>query len=190
MLLRTGQWQDTVPGGCGCWRAWTSLRARQRDNAAAPCVCSSLELMPNRREEMDNLCNTFYKRYCVFVIQKWLPATCKHTQSTVASTKQPLTRSSSHTWNISSVGTGLTRGHQGYVYAHTLCTALQKCTSTVNCSGQLSSLKQMMFLKHTAEKWKLIIRFILLWEASVEFLPQSWLLKKLLILREWFIYLT
>lgn len=77
-----------------------------------------------------------------------------HRQSIVASTKQPLTKKQlSYMKHLICGDEVNTRASvKGYVCAHTLCTALQKSTSTVNCSGQLSSLKQMMFLKHTVEK--------------------------------------
>ena len=48
-----------------------------------------------------------------------------------------------------------------------------------------------MYLKCTAEKWKLGIGFILVnLRGLCRSLPQSWLPKKLLILRVWFIYLN
>lgn len=75
-------------------------------------------------------------------------------QSTVASAKQPLTKKQLSYMKHLICGDEVNprASVKGYVCAHTLCTALQKSTSTVNCSGQLSSLKQMMFLKHTEEK--------------------------------------
>lgn len=132
--------QDTVPGGCGCWKGMS--KPESIGEGQHFCTMCLQLFGTNAKWKRWTIFVTFPTCITIFLVYRSgsLPHASTDTGRAQLPPQSNLSqRSSFHTWNISSVGTRLTRGHQWrdtclliphvqlFKNAHPLSTALDSC---------------------------------------------------------------